>query len=591
MPKYSEDLINDISAANDIVDYVSKYVMLKKSGKDYSGLCPFHNEKTPSFHVSSDRQLFHCFGCGASGNLIQFVMRTENLDFVDALKLLADNAGIALPEDDADFDNEYHQKKKVIFEMNKQAARFFYSQFKTEEGKKALKYLLDRQLTPKTINTYGLGYAPPSYDALLNRLRDLGYTKEQAVEASLAVERDGRVYDKFRDRVMFPIIDTRGNIIGFGGRVMNTEEKDGYKPVKYLNSSKTPVFDKGRNLFSLNLAKNSDENKIILAEGYMDVISVYQAGIKNVVATLGTAITENQAKLLSRYANEILLCYDSDEAGVKATKRAIGILTAAGVKGRVIKLKGAKDPDEYIKTNGAAAFRSCIEKAVPFTRYLISLIRTEYDLTETEGKIGFVSAAADILSGLGDAVEVDAYIKSISEETEISKDAIYSEYRKKSKKASDNAKNRPREVYARAEEKAPIQRGAAKSAEKRLLSLIVQDKKIFEAVKKVLSPEDYTGDVYKKLAQLIYDKRENGVQPEASVLLNEFNDLPDLQNEAAAVFYNMEVYSDKEATARELVKTILLGKVEREMVRYKDDGAKIKELIQKRAEIVKNPIF
>lgn len=586
MPKYSDDLISEICAASDIVDYVSRHVVLKKSGKDYSGLCPFHHEKTPSFHVSADKQLFHCFGCGASGNVIQFVMRTENVDFVDALKLMAERAGINVPEDDTSFNDALYEKKKKLYEMNKAAARFFFERFKTNDGKKALEYLKNRHISAATIKTYGLGYAPPSYDALLNHLRDAGFSDDFIVEGFLASRKDGRVYDKFRDRIMFPIIDTRGNIIGFGGRIMTEIKKDGYKVPKYLNSSETIVFDKGKNLFSLNLAKNSDKKQIILVEGYMDVITVYQAGIKNVVATLGTALTENQAKLLGRYAAEVLICYDSDEAGIKATNRAIEILNNAGIKGKVIKMKGAKDPDEYIKNNGVAAFENCIKKAVPFIEYQINLKKTEYDLSETEGKIGFVSEAADVLKNVRDAIEVDAYIRKISDKTEISIDAIYAEYRKKAKKTlkedmprTNNTKINTRGGILNSKE------NVRKNAEKRLLVLILQEKKLYEKVSKFLTPDDFYIPVYKRLAKLIYDRRERGIEPIAADILNEFNRTPEDINEAAAVFYNQEVYSDKEATAKELTKNILINKIEQEMITSKDDSVRLQELLQMKLKL------
>ena len=385
---YPESLISEICASNDIIDYVSNYVTLKRSGKDYSGLCPFHNEKSPSFHVSREKQLFHCFGCGASGNLIQFVMRTENLDFTDALKLLADKAGIALPEDNSEYSDENHKKRVRILEMNRVAARFFYECLtQSFDGKKAQKYFFERKITPQTITAYGLGYAPPSYTKLLDFLKSKGYTEQEIIDASLAVKRESKVYDKFRDRVMFPIINTRGDVIGFGGRIMDTTVKDGYKPPKYLNSGETLVFNKGKNLFSLNMAKNPEKSSIILCVGYMDVISVNQAGIKNIVATLGTAVTPDQVKLLMRYASSIILCYDSDEAGQKATMRAIDIINEANGRARVMRLQGAKDPDEYIKKNGVSMFKKAMEEAVPGNQYKLSAIKLKYDLTDTDNKV------------------------------------------------------------------------------------------------------------------------------------------------------------------------------------------------------------
>lgn len=439
MPRrISDDMIAQICDENDIIDYVSRYVQLKKSGRDYSGLCPFHHEKTPSFHVSQEKQLFHCFGCGASGNLVQFVMRTENLDFIDALKLLADNAGIIIPEDDGNFSDASHEKKKRILAMNKLSARFFYNCLRDKNiGEKGQKYFAKRNIPWKTVTVYGLGYAPEGHDHLLKYLTSQGFKTEEIVEGGLAVSREGRIYDKFRDRVMFPIIDVRGNVIGFGGRIMHdNKEINGYKIPKYLNSPETPVFDKGRNLFSLNLAKNAKSSEIILCEGYMDVISVYQAGIKNIVATLGTAITENQAKLMLRYGSEILICYDSDEAGTKAALRAIDIINNVGGRARVIRLKNAKDPDEYINKNGVEKFKEAVKNAMPATEFKISLIKKQYDVTSTDGKILFIDEVVNIFTKLKDAVEVDAYITKVAEDTGISREAIASKYREKISKGS-----------------------------------------------------------------------------------------------------------------------------------------------------------
>lgn len=395
MPYYPDEIVNDVFAENDIVDYVSMHVNLKKTGRDYSGLCPFHKEKSPSFHVSGEKQLFHCFGCGASGNLVQFVMRMEGLDFVEALKLLAERAGIQLPEDNGQNNSNSSSIKKKIYEMNRLSARFFYENLvKHPEGKSALSYFTERKISKKTMISYGLGFARDSYTALHDFLATQGYSNEEMLSAGLVVLREDKIYDKFRNRVMFPIIDLRGNIIGFGGRIMGeAKTQSGLKLPKYLNTAETPVFNKGKNLFSLNLAKKSSSVSIILVEGYMDVISVFQAGITNVVATLGTALTENQAKLLMKYCNEILICYDSDEAGQKATIRAIEIINSVGGRSKVIKLKNSKDPDEYIKNYGAAAFASDVSDAVASTAYRIGLLKQKYSLDSPEGKSLFISEA------------------------------------------------------------------------------------------------------------------------------------------------------------------------------------------------------
>lgn len=594
MPRrISDDLISEICSENDIIDYVSQYVQLKKSGRDYSGLCPFHHEKTPSFHVSQEKQLFHCFGCGASGNLVQFVMRTENLDFVDSLKLLADRAGIIIPEDDADFSNENHEKKKKILEMNKLSARFFYNMLKDKNvGRTAQEYFIKRRIPWKTITVYGLGYAPGTNDSLINYLVGKGYTREQILEAGLAVERDGKYRDKFRDRVMFPIIDVRGNVIGFGGRIMNdVKEINGYKIPKYLNTAETPVFDKGRNLFSLNLAKNAKSTELILCEGYMDVISVYQAGVKNIVATLGTAITENQAKLMLRYANEILICYDTDEAGTKATLRAIDVINSVGGKSRVIRLKGSKDPDEYINKNGVEKFKEAVKKAVPSTEFRISRIKSQYDTTETDGKVQFINEVVEVFTSLKDPIEIDAYMSKVSEETEINKEAILSKYKERTAKngykkipTRQEFQKRTPQTTTSAGEKITVSNSLL-GAEKRVLGLISQSKKLCNQVKKEIAADEFSTEVYRKLAKIIYDVYERGETPDEAMILNDFNSNDAEANEASAVFYNLEIYSGDEETVKDLIYTIKLEKLQLE-INNETDAQKLSELFKARQNLL-----
>lgn len=584
--RVNEELISQICSESDIVDYVSRYTTLKKAGRDYMGLCPFHNEKTPSFHVNREKQLFHCFGCGASGNLPQFVMRTENLDFIEAIKLMGERVNIDVKDDDG-YDDERYEKKKKILEMNKLAARFFYESLKDENtGAEARAYFSKRKITLKTIIAYGLGYAPKSKYALVGHLKSKGYTEKEMIEASLAVERNGTVMDKFRDRVMFPIIDVRGNIIGFGGRIMNNiKEVNGYKIPKYLNSSDTPAFDKGRNLFSLNQAKNAKAQELILCEGYMDVISVYQAGIINIVATLGTAITENQAKLMLRYANDIVICYDSDEAGKKAALKAIDIISAAGGRARVMRLKGSKDPDEYIGKFGADSFKRAVKSAMPSTEFKISLIKADYDTSTTDGKIRFVSAAADILKGIRDAVEVDAYIKKIAEETEISKEAIYSEYKKKLSGIKDDEalkrQMRPKRVYTNNSDSDELVSKKLIESQKRILSLIVSSKKLYAVVKDAIKVDEYATAVYRQIAKAIYDCYENGQTPEEAMILNAFSGDEEMMREATSVFYNMEIYDADEAAVKELLLSIEKEKIDLQLSR-ETDPVKINELIKKK---------
>ncbi|MCD8390666.1 MAG: DNA primase, partial [Firmicutes bacterium] len=552
----------------------------------YMGLCPFHNEKTPSFHVSREKQLYHCFGCGASGNLIRYVMNTENLDFVDAVKLLADNAGIVIP-DDGEISTESHNKKKKILEMNKMSARFYHNCLKSKDGTTAREYFSNRKIQWKTVITYGLGYAPANKTSLLNFLKDNDYTENELLEAGLAVNRDGKIIDKFRNRVMFPIINVRGEIIGFGGRIMgNEKEINGYKIPKYLNSSETAAFDKGKNLFSLNLAKNSAEQSLILCEGYMDVIATYQAGVKNIVATLGTAITINQAKLMRRYANEIIICYDSDEAGIKAALRAIDVINEAGGKSRVIRLKGAKDPDEYINKYGIEKFREAVKKSLPSTEYRLSLIKSKYDTTTPDGKIKFLDEAVGVFLSIKDSIEVEAYINKVSDETGISKNAIYAKCREKGSGRKTYAKPKQSRVTAeRPDGTKQVVPPSIIEAEKRLLSLIVGSKKYYAICKENISPNEFMSDIHKRLAEKIYTAYESGTAPEEAMILNNFSASDKEMNEASSVFYNMEVYNGDTAVIYDLIYTIKEKKIQMQIDNETNISA-IGELIKQKQDLI-----
>lgn len=585
MPRYSDELVNEIFAQSDIVDYVSQYVHLKKNGRDYTGLCPFHKEKSPSFHVNQDKQLFHCFGCGAGGNLVQFVMRSEGLDFVEALKLMADRAGIILPEDDNIVDDKLYQKKKRILSMNKTAAKFYYETLVREEvGKTGREYFLQRKISKETITKYGLGFAPDTFDYLKRYMNKSGFSDDELLEAGLCIEKSGKVYDKFRGRVIFPIIDLRGNVIAFGGRIVDATEKDGYKPPKYLNSAETLVFNKGKNLFSLNLAKKQNDRQCILCEGYMDVISVYQAGITNIVATLGTALTENQAKLLMKYTGEILLCYDSDEAGQAATRRAISIINSVGGKCRVMRLKGAKDPDEYIKINGLELFKRTMSDALPSTEYLLGSIRSKYDLDNPDGKIMFVQEAATVLAELTNAVEVDAYIKKISDETEISKDAIYAEL-KKFKAGSKPQNNTVRVVKSEDRAKKTTENTKTVGAERRLLGLIIDNKKVYTRVKDEFPPGDFSTECLRRLAELIYFCHEKGERIEPALIINRFDG--EDADFVSQIFCNLETYDDESETITQLINSIKLDKLDKALKEAQDVGdiVKIGELLNLRFEL------
>ncbi len=592
----SDDLYNEICMSNDIVDYASSFMTLKKTGKSYMACCPFHREKSPSFSIDRDKQLFHCFGCGASGNFVQLVMRLEGLDYADAIKQLAERAGIRIPENGMRESTAASKAKERILEMNRTAARFFYKCLTNpQRGAAGRAYFAKRRLSKKTIIQFGLGYAPDSYDALLKELRAKGYSDEQIIQAGLAVTRKNGTVDKYRNRVIFPIIDVRGRVIGFGGRVLGSNvTESGFKLAKYLNSPQTPVFDKGANLFALNLAKNSGEKDLILCEGYMDVITVHQAGISNCVATLGTAITEAQAKLMLRYCREILICYDMDEAGTKAALRAIDVIAAAGGRARIIRISGAKDPDEYITKYGISGFKKAIDKAVPSTEFKISLVKKKYDLTDTDGKIRFVEEAAQVLAGLDDPVEVEAYIKKTAADTGISAQAINGKYAEYRSRQSFHRKSpvKTKEEYKRRELQAlnsgrpPEEKitDAVIGAEKRLLSLMAQSKRLCRRACRIFDPGEFSNDIYRTLARRMNEYAERGETAEAAEILNEFSGDPQAENMAAAVFFNREVYDDNDKTLYDLIYTIKKNRLNREKSAA-DNPRRIMELINEEKQL------
>lgn len=413
----SEDFLYQLKQNNTIESVMSSYVNLIRRGRNFVCLCPFHSEKSPSCTVYPDTESYYCFGCGAGGDVITFVRQIENLEYIEAVKLLAERSGMSMPED-----AENHSLSKIkarTLEINRAAARFFYTQIGTNAGKKGLMYFASRGLSPQTVQKYGLGYADDSWDSLANHLRSLGFSDNEMVTAALCGRSDrGRVYDLFRDRAIFPIIDLRGNVIAFGGRII-----DGSGP-KYLNSGDTPVFKKSRNLFSLNFAKNSKEERLILAEGYMDVIAINQAGFENVVATLGTALTQEQARLMSQYAKEVIIAYDSDGPGQAATHKAINLLSEVGVNTRIIKMEGAKDPDEYIKKFGAVRFKLLLENSDGAINFELQKCRNGLDTDTDVGKVEYLKRCVNVLADIASEVERDVYISKVARENDISNDVL-----------------------------------------------------------------------------------------------------------------------------------------------------------------------
>ncbi len=426
---FSDDFINQVCDANEIADLISEYVPLKKSGRNLLGLCPFHNEKTPSFSVSAEKQFYHCFGCGEGGRVLDFIMKVEHLDFVEAVRFLAQRAHISVPEQQHQHVNrQAASEKEQLYSMNRETAMFFHDMLYSVKGDNARSYFLNRGLTESTMKGFGLGYAPDSWDSLLKHLKQKGFSESLMQKAGLVGNKDKRYYDSFRNRVIFPIIDLRGNVIGFGGRVL-----DDSKP-KYLNSPESPVFSKSHHLYGLNFAKNEKEKHLIIVEGYMDVIALHQAGFKNTVAALGTAFTPDHAKLIKRYADKVTLCFDSDEAGQKATARCIEIMSGQQIKVNVLMQNKAKDPDEYIKKFGKNGFLELIEKAPVQIEYRILRLRERYNLEDVEQKIAFVHEAALVFSSIESDVELELYVKKLSADTGVSPEAVFSEIQKVSKK-------------------------------------------------------------------------------------------------------------------------------------------------------------
>lgn len=426
-----EEFLSELRMRTDIENLISSYVVLKRRGKTLVGLCPFHNEKTPSFTVYSESQSFYCFGCGSGGDAVTFLRKIENLDYIDAVKALADKAGMTMP-DEGGYDKTISDKRRRILEANRAAARYFHSCLMAPEGREALEYLLRRGLTKKTIASFGLGFAPNSWHSLIDHMRSLGFTRQELVSANLAnesIKNDRKnVYDNFRNRLMFPVIDIRGNVVAFGGRVL-----DDSKP-KYINTSDTLVYKKGQGIFALNLAKNGNsERKLILAEGYMDVIALHQAGFTNAVACLGTALTKEQAGIIARYADEVILSYDNDGAGQAAATRAIQIFSKTGIKIRVLSLSGGKDPDEIIKNHGPERFRALLQGAANDTEYKILKARNKYDVSTDDGKVSFLNEATDVLSFISNSIEREVYASRLSGELNISKEAILCEAERKYK--------------------------------------------------------------------------------------------------------------------------------------------------------------
>ena len=554
---YSEELVEEIRLKNDIVDVISTYVKLQKKGNSYFGLCPFHNEKSPSFSVSRSKQMYYCFGCGAGGNVFTFIMEYENYTFAEALKLLAQRAGVELPE--MEYSNEAKEKanrKATLLEINKLAAKYFYAQLKTEKGKTAYTYLTQRGLSEDTITAFGLGYSNVYSDDLYKYLKLKGYSDELLQSAGLiSISEKNGVYDKFWNRVMFPIMDVNSRVIGFGGRVMGKGEP------KYLNSPETEVFDKSRNLYGLNRARTSRKNYFLLCEGYMDVIALHQAGFTNAIASLGTAFTSGHASLIKRYVNEVYLTFDSDEAGTKAALRAIPILKEAGIVAKIIRMEPYKDPDEFIKNLGAEEFEDRINKARNGFMFSLEILERDYDMNSPEGKTEFQTEVARRLTQFEEELERDNYIEAVAQKYHISQDNLRKRVAKeaiKSGMATPSVKPKQVAGKERSKEDGNVQ------SQKILLTWLIENEKIFAQIKRFITPTDFTKELYRTVASLLYEQYESGEINPAKVM-NHFSDEEE-HREVASLFHTriqkLETKAEQEKALKETIIRVKTHSVE-----------------------------
>lgn len=509
MPKLSDEFLNELKMRCDIEQFISSYIQLKRRGKNLVGLCPFHNERTPSFTVYPESQSYYCFGCGAGGGVLNFAKEVENLDFMQAVQFLCDKVGMSIPTDD--FDDSLAKKRKRMYQINKEAARFFHQNLFTEQGNIGLQYYIERGYTKQTIVHFGMGFAQNSWDSLLKYMKTKGYSYEDLYEANLAnkSEKNDKVhyYDSFRNRVMIPIIDVRGNVVAFGGRIL-----DDSKP-KYINTSDTLIYKKSLGVFGLNFAKNSKEDSLILVEGYMDAISLHQAGFTNTVACLGTALTGEMARLLARYSENIILSYDADEAGQKATQKAIGVFSSIGAKTRVVKLKGGKDPDEILKKYGAERFRSLIDGASNDIEYQLIKIAKDLDLETDDGKMKYLELACECLAKTKNIIMQEIYASKLSNRLGVSKDTLllrinalqkkmyYTDKKNEYKKAEKDTLNNNNKIS--------ISTGAnirSIKAQQMLLAGLLRNPTYLKLLENEIDINDFSIDSYKRIFAVIQEK-------------------------------------------------------------------------------------
>ena len=531
MPYYSDDIIEEVRSRNDIVDVISQYVRLSKKGSTYFGLCPFHNEKTGSFSVSPNKQMYYCFGCGAGGNVFTFLMEYENFTFGEAMEALADRAGVELPKQEyTSAQRQEADKRARLLEINKEAAKYFYMLLRGERGARALSYFRKRELSDETMQKFGLGYSDQYSDDLYRYLRKKGYEDDILKESGLVSidERRGGD-DKFWNRAMFPIMDVHNKVIGFGGRVMGDGEP------KYLNSPETKIFDKSRNLYGLNFARSTKKPQLLLCEGYMDVIALHQAGFDNAVASLGTALTSGHANLLKRYTKNVYLTYDSDGAGVKAALRAIPILKEVGITTKVINMKPYKDPDEFIKALGAEEYQKRIDTAENSFMFEISVLERNYDMKDPEGKTSFFQAVSEKLMEFEQELERENYIQAVAEKYHIGFDNLRKMVNRSAMRAIGREVPKSAVDRERKEIRKKSQDDGMKQSQRLMLTWLIDKKGLYAKVKPYLDADDFTEDLYHQAAQLLFEQLEKSELNPARII-NHFED-PETQKEVASLFH------------------------------------------------------
>ena len=569
MAYYSDELIEEVRSRNDVVDVISGYVRLQKKGSTYFGLCPFHNEKTPSFSVSPGKQMYYCFGCGAGGNVFTFMMQYENFTFQEAMQSLADRAGIELPKQEMSAaQREAADRRSKLLEINKVAAKYFYMLLRSPQGVHALRYFEERQLSKETMQHFGLGYSNKFSDDLYQYLKKQGYEDDLLKDSGLVSidERRGG-HDKFWNRAMFPIMDANNRVIGFGGRVMGEGEP------KYLNSPETMIFDKSRNLYGLNFARVSRRSHILLCEGYMDVIALHQAGFDNAVASLGTALTAGHANLLKRYTKEVYLTYDSDGAGVKAALRAIPILKEVGITTKVINMRPHKDPDEFIKALGAEAYQDRIDHAENSFMFEIRILEQQYDMKDPESKSAFYHEVAKKLCSFTEKIERDIYIQAVAEKYMLPTQDLQRLVGKYGMQM-EGIRKQPTQLKTGINEKNASARGikkedGMKQSQKLLLTWLIENTGLYHKIKKYIAPKDFTEEIYHKVAEVLFQQFEESGEANPAKIVSMFPD-EEAQKEIAALF-NARIHAveSKEDREKALKETII--RIKQNSIKYRSE--------------------